>query len=104
MLADRLDQLACEHVPEVLKALIVWCRQVDIELIGRNDAAHAHGPVEVHFPGQAPTELDRLQLAPEGLGKGPFDHALQTALELPESHAGDETTGRLCAYDGTWAF
>ena len=62
--------------------------QVDDEGIGRDQAVDAQAPLEVHLPGQPAPDLHRMEFAPEGLGEGAVDHALEAPFELLQSHVG----------------
>ena len=60
---------------------------MDDEGVGRDEAMDAQPTLEVHLPGQPATDLDRMELAPKGLGERAVDHALEAPFELLESHA-----------------
>jgi hypothetical protein len=44
--------------------------------------------LEVHFSGQATTDLHGMQLTPKGFGERAIDNALEAPFELLKSHAG----------------
>ena len=88
VLAGRLLELADQGVQEALEAVEVRGRQVDDEGVGRDEAVDAQAPLEVHLPGHPTADLHRMELAPEGLGEGAVDHALEAPFELLQSHVG----------------
>ena len=55
-------------------------------MVGHDEAVDADRPAEIHLARQPATQLDGLELAPEGLRKSPFDQSLEAALELLQSH------------------
>ena len=88
VLPGRLLELPDQGVQEALEPIEVTGGEVDDEGIGRDEAMDPHPALEVHLPGQPTTDLHRVELAPEGLGEGAVDHALEAPFELLESHAG----------------
>ena len=93
VLAGRLLELTDEGVEEALEAVEVGRRQVDHEGIGRDQAVHAHAALQVHLPGHPASDLHRVEVAPEGLGEGAVDHALEAPFEPLESHVGVSLPG-----------
>jgi hypothetical protein len=61
-------------------------------VVGRDEAVHAHGPVEVHLPGDTASELDGLYPAAKRLREDALDQPLQPLLELMQSHLSGEHT------------
>src|SRR5262249_49110131 len=59
--ADGVAQLAHQRVGEALEALRVAGTDCHMELIGRDQAAHANRSMEVHFAGQPPAQLYWLE-------------------------------------------
>ena len=66
---------------------------MDDKGVGRDEAVDAQPPLEVHLPGEATTDLDRMELAPKCLGERAVHHALEAPFELLESHAGVSLPG-----------
>ena len=93
VLPGRLLQLPDQGVEEALEPVEVGGREVHHERIGRDEAVDAQPPLEVHLPGEAATDLDRVELTPKRLGESAVDHALEAPFELLESHAGVSLPG-----------
>ena len=88
MLAGGLLELADQGVQEALEAVEIGGGQVDDEGIGRDQPVDAQAPLQVHLPGHPAPDLHRMEFAPEGLGEGAVDHALEAPFELLQSHGG----------------
>ncbi|MGC9963329.1 MAG: hypothetical protein ABSE47_15715 [Acidimicrobiales bacterium] len=93
VLPHGFDELAVEHVAEVLEPLVVRRREKDLEMVRGDQAFHADRAAKVHLPRQTTAELYRLELTAKRLGKRTLDESFQAALELLESHLGHEDTG-----------
>src|SRR5262245_3847696 len=89
VVARRIDELTHEGVVEAGKALDVVARQRHDELVGDDCAADAERASRVHLAHNAPSDLDGLQPASEGLAERAFDEPFQAALEPLESHRCD---------------
>ncbi len=63
------------------------------EGIGRDEASHAHPPVQVHLTCEPPPDLDRLEVASKRLGQRTLHQTLEALLELLESHGPAQTNG-----------
>jgi len=61
---------------------------VDYEGVGGDEAVDAESAIEVHLSGYAAPDLHRVQFAPEGLGEGAVDQALEALFELLKYHDG----------------
>ena len=66
---------------------------MDHEGIGRDEAVDAQAPLEVHLPGDPASDLHGVEFAPERLGEGAVDHALEAPFEPLESHVGVSLPG-----------
>ena len=66
--------------------LDVGRRQRHGEGVGRDQAAHADPPVQVHLARQPPPDLDRLEVASKRLGQRSLHQTLESLLKLLESH------------------
>ena len=68
--------------------------RVTAERVRGDQPANSDPPVEVHLPCQSAADLDRLEVASEGLGQRSFHKTLESVLELLESHGLRHPTGR----------
>ena len=87
VLAGRVAELPLEAVLHALELREVAGRQGHGEGVGHHGAAsYPDRPVVVHLPHQPPPELHRTQAALERAGERTLHHALEAALEPPDSH------------------